>query len=80
MRKKQVTAMKINMTNFKIGVTDDKYKLPPGVKISDMNNLCEHYRNLQNKKKQMSYSGIMKDVEDYFVVSVVKEAKDESVQ
>jgi len=28
----------INMTNFKIGVTDDKFKLPAGVKVTDMNN------------------------------------------
>ncbi|MDD5021477.1 MAG: hypothetical protein PHR82_04975 [Endomicrobiaceae bacterium] len=69
----------INMTNFKIGVTDDKFKLPAGVKITDMNNFMGASSESSKQEKTNALSAMMKEVADDTVVSGAKEGKDEVV-
>lgn len=65
----------INMTNFKTGVSDDKFKLPAGVKVTDMSS----YMGSSNKKESNALSDAMKEVAEDTVISGAKEGKDEVV-
>ncbi|GAB1401121.1 hypothetical protein MASR1M68_00320 [Elusimicrobiota bacterium] len=70
----------INMTNFKIGVTDDKFKLPAGVKVTDMSSyMGSATKKSSNNNEPNELSDMMKELADDTVVSGAKEAKDEVV-